>query len=74
MTKYRRTLCYGLRMMRQCSISLAEWDPKSGSLEWVAVSMTSTAKLIGKDVMAASADLRLNLLTLVLITPTRGAA
>jgi hypothetical protein len=60
--------------MRLCSISQGEWDPKTGFPERVAVSMTSTAKMIGKDVMAASADVRLNLLTLVLITPTRGAA
>jgi hypothetical protein len=60
--------------MRQCSISLVEWDPKCGSPEWVAVSMTSTEKRIENDFKAASADVRRNLLTLVLISPIRGAA
>jgi hypothetical protein len=36
--------------------------------------MTSLTKLIDKDVTAASKDVRLNLLTLVLINPSRGAA
>lgn len=36
--------------------------------------MTSLTKLIDKDVKAALDDVRLNLLTLVLINPSRGAA
>ena len=57
-----------------CSISNGEWDPKFGLPERVIVLMTSAAKLINKDMMAASADVRPNLLTLVLIIPCRGAA
>ena len=60
--------------MMQCSIRHSEWDPKRVLREWVCSLMLLNSMLVDKAVTVTLVDVRVDLLTLVLITEQWGAA
>ena len=69
-----RKAVFPLRSMMRCSIRVVEWDPKRAPPKRACRLMLLTSKLIAKDFTATLTNVRVDLLTLVLITEHRGAA
>jgi hypothetical protein len=68
-----RRAVFHLRDMMRCSIRFWKWDPKRAPQKGDE-SVLPSLKLINKAFAATLVDVRVDLLTLVLITEQRGAA